>query len=260
MSQFNVLMGKELRESWRSFKILWIPLVFILLGVSDPILNYYLMDILKAVGEMPEGFQMVMPELSPADILAASTGQFQSIGLIVLIATFVGTISRERQNGTATLLYVRPISHMALFLSKWLVACLVAVISVIAGYAASLYYTVLLYGPVQWDQFIGMLATYLLWICLIMAVTVAMSAAFKTVIAATLTIIMVIGGTIFESLIGSFLSISPWKLPSSALSLLSDYYDRTNFILNLSLSTGLLIFFIVLGIFMCQRNASTTEI
>lgn len=260
MSQFKVLVGKELRESWRSFKLLWLPLVFILLGVSDPILNYYMMDILKAVGGIPEGFQMVMPEFSAADIIAASTGQFQSIGLIVLIATFVGTISRERQNGTATLLYVRPISHSALFLSKWFVATLVAMISVIAGYAASLYYTVILYGPVEWNRFIAMLATYLLWICLVMALTVAMSASFKTVVAATLTIFLVIGGTIFESLVGSFISVSPWKLPSSSLALLSDFYDGTDFIINLCLSFGLLIIFILIGIMMCKRNASTTKI
>ncbi|MFP3802363.1 ABC transporter permease, partial [Paraburkholderia sp. SIMBA_027] len=91
------------------------------------------------------------------DIVVASTGQFQSIGLIVLIATFIGTISRERQNGTATLLYVRPISHRAVFLSKWLAASLVAGVSVIAGYIASLYYTVMLYGPVEWNRFMGML-------------------------------------------------------------------------------------------------------
>ena len=63
MQQFNTLLLKEWRESWRSFKFLWIPIVFLLLGVSDPLTNYFMDDILKAVGNMPEGFSMTMPEL-----------------------------------------------------------------------------------------------------------------------------------------------------------------------------------------------------
>lgn len=110
MSGMNVLLQKEFREAWRSRKFLWIPLVFALLGMSEPLTNYYMMDILEAVGNMPEGFEMLMPELVPADLLLATISQFQLIGLLVLMASFVGAISKERSNGTATLLYVRPIS------------------------------------------------------------------------------------------------------------------------------------------------------
>ena len=115
MSEFNVLLQKEFREAWRSWKFLWIPLVFALLGMSDPLMNYYMMDILNAVGNLPEGFVMTMPELVPADLLQATIGQFQMIGLLVLIAAFVGSTSKERANGMATLLYVHPISFCGIF-------------------------------------------------------------------------------------------------------------------------------------------------
>ena len=108
-----------------ALNFIWIPLVFILLGVSDPLVNYFMDDILTAVGNMPDGFSMTLPEFQPADLLTASTGQFQSIGVTrVNRDAYIGTFSRERQNGTATLLYVRPISFSALFLSKWVVASL----------------------------------------------------------------------------------------------------------------------------------------
>ena len=55
MSNFSVLFQKEWRENVRNFKILWIPLVFILFGISEPLTNYYLSQILNAVGNMPEG-------------------------------------------------------------------------------------------------------------------------------------------------------------------------------------------------------------
>lgn len=260
MQQFNVFLRKELRESWRSFKFIWIPLVFILLGVSDPIVNYFMEDIMNSVGNMPEGFSMTLPELQPADLLLASTGQFQTIGLIVLIATFAGSISRERQNGTATLLYVRPISYGALFLSKWVAASLVAIVSAVAGYAGSMYYTAVLYGTVEWTKFAAMLGTYIVWLLFVMAVATAMSAAFKTSVAATLSIVIVPVGLIIDSLIGSFWTVTPWKLPNYGLLLLIDSASMSDYWWTFGLTVALTIGFIVLGIYFSKRNASRVKV
>lgn len=260
MNQFRVFLIKELRENLRNFRLLWIPLVFILLGVNDPLINYYLMDIMKVVGGVPEGFEMMLPDYQPEDIIALSMGQFQSIGLIILIAVFVGSISRERQNGTATLIYVRPISYTSFYLSKWIVACLVGFISIVAGFGGSVYYTTILYGQVEWSQFIWMLLTYFVWICLLLAVTIAMSAAFKTAIAATFSYLFILGGLIIDGLIGSFWTYSPWKLSNYSLLLLRNMYDGKDYFITLSISIILLILFIIVGITMSKRNASTTKI
>jgi ABC-2 type transport system permease protein len=229
MQQFKALFLKEWRDTVRSFKILWIPLVFLLLGVSDPLVNYFMDDIMKSVGNMPDGFTMTMPEFQPADLLAASTGQFQSIGIIVFIAAYIGAFSRERQNGTATLLYVRPISFTSLFLSKWLVASIVAVISVVAGYAGSMYYTGLLYGTVDWMKLFAMVGTYLVWAIFVMAFTLAMSAAFSTTIAATIAIVVLPIGLLIDSLIGGFWNVTPWKLANHGLALLTDSVEMGDY-------------------------------
>ncbi|WP_283779028.1 ABC transporter permease subunit, partial [Lysinibacillus sp. D4B1_S16] len=64
-------------------------------------------------------------------------GQFQTIGLLVIMASFVGIISKERASGTASLLYVRPISFGAYFMSKFIVMSAVCFVSILAGFAAS---------------------------------------------------------------------------------------------------------------------------
>lgn len=260
MQQFSTLFLKEWRESWRSLKMLWIPLVFVLLGVSDPLMNYYMDDILKAVGNMPEGFSMTMPELQPADLLQASTGQFQSIGLLVLIAAYIGTFSRERQNGTATLLYVRPISFTSLFFSKWLVASFVAIISAIAGYAGSMYYTALLYGTVPWSKFFAMLGTYCVWLLLVMAITVAMSASFQTAVAATITVVLIPIGLIIDSLIGGFWKVTPWKLANYAIALLTDGIEMKTYWVTCSSVIVCMIMACVLGIWMSKKRMHQIKI
>lgn len=254
MQQFKALLVKEWRESVRSLKILWIPLVFILLGINDPLVNYFMDDILKAVGNMPDGFTMTMPELQPADLLMASTSQFQTIGLLVLITAYIGTFSRERQNGTATLLYVRPISFTTMFFSKWIVVSLIAIISAIAGYAGSMYYTVLLYGTVEWSKFFAMIGTYCVWLLFVMALTVAMSAAFQTSIAATITIIILPFGLLIDSLIGSFWKVTPWKLAHYGTALLTDSVLMKNYWLTMAVAVVLTVLLIIIGIAMSKKN------
>ena len=260
MQQFKALFLKEWRESVRSFKLLWIPLVFILLGISDPIMNYFMEDILKAVGNMPEGFMLTMPELQPADLLMASTGQFQSIGLLVLIAAYIGIFSRERQNGTATLIYVRPVSFTAMYMSKWMVASIIAMISAIAGYAGSMYYTALLYGTVDWMKFFAMLGTYCLWLLFVMAVTVAMSAAFNTSIAAAVTIVIISLGLFIDSLFGGFWSLTPWKLANYGIALLTDSVLLKTYWLTVLMVVGLTILSSILGIVMSRKNMGQLKI
>lgn len=254
MQQFKALLLKEWRESVRSFKIIWIPLVFVLLGISDPLMNYFMEDILQAVGNMPDGFMMTMPELQPADLLMASTGQFQSIGLLVLITAFIGSVSRERQNGTATLLYVRPLSFTALFFSKWIVASMIAILSALAGYVGSMYYTVLLYGTVDLSKFLAMLVTYCVWLMLVMALTVAMSAAFQTSVAAAITIILIPVGLLIDTLIGSFWSVTPWKLAQYGTGLLTDSVLMENYWYTLLVVLILIFVIVLLGIKMSKNN------
>ncbi|QQZ09930.1 ABC transporter permease [Heyndrickxia vini] len=259
MKTFTVLLQKEFRESWRSFKFLWMPLLFIFLGISDPLINYYMEDILNAVGNLPDGVAVTLPEFAPIDILKASTGQFQSIGLIVFVITAAGMINRERQSGTATLIYVRPISFIALFMSKWTVASLLGIISTIVGYAGSMYYTSILYGSVSTMAFIQMVMSYCVWILFATSVAIMFSAMFKSALATTFTIITLPIATMIGSLIGKYWSISPWKLADYSVQLIAEteniYYLKT-----LLLTIILTVLAIIIGILFTRKNSGTTKI
>ena len=259
MSQFLTLLQKEFREAWRGFKFLWMPLLFIFLGIMDPITNYYMDDILAAVGNLPEGFSITLPELLPIDLILASTGQFQLIGLITLIATTAGTISRERQNGTATLLYVRPISFTVFFMSKWVVVSLLGIVSAIAGYIGSLYYTAILYGTVDAGAFVKMLATYCVWILFVTAITVMLSAMFKTAIALVIAIVLLPIGLMLDSVIGSFWTVTPWKLATYGVQFISGHTSE-HYTMTLSITIAFTALAVITGIIFSKKNAATTKI
>ncbi|MFJ7408862.1 MULTISPECIES: ABC transporter permease [unclassified Lysinibacillus] len=260
MNGFNVLLQKEFRDAWRSRKFLWIPLVFALLGMSEPLTNYYIKDILEAVGNMPEGFEMLMPELVPADLILATISQFQLIGLLVLMASFVGSVSKERSNGLATLLYVRPISFGAFFISKFLVVSTVGFVSIVAGFTASVYYTVVLYGTFEVGTLLASIFTYFIWVLFVLAVTLMMSAMFKTVVATTCAFILIFVGQIIDGLVGTFWTISPWKLPLYGVQLIRETMEMSDYWWSLVITVVLICVCITIGVFSMKKNASMAKI
>lgn len=260
MSGLNVLLQKEFREAWRSRKFLWIPLVFALIGMSEPLTNYYMMDILEAVGNMPEGFEMLMPELAPADLILATISQFQLIGLLVLMASFVGSISKERSSGLATLLYVRPISFGAFFISKFLVISTVGLVSTVAGFTASVYYTVVLYGKLEVGTLLASVCTYFIWVLFVIALTLMMSAMFNTVVATTCAFIVIFVGQILDGLVGTFWTISPWKLPVYGVQLIRGTMEMSNYWWSLAITIILIVICISIGVLSMNKNASMTKI
>lgn len=50
MNNFTVLTKKEFVQMIREFKVFWLPMVFIFLGITQPVVSYYLPTILKALG------------------------------------------------------------------------------------------------------------------------------------------------------------------------------------------------------------------
>ena len=260
MRQFTTFFKKEFLEAWSSFKLLWMPLVFILLGITDPIMNYFMEDILASVGNLPEGFEMIFPEFTVGDILLATTSQFQSIGVIIFVAIFASAISRERQSGTATLLYVRPISFTSYFMSKWAMASLIGVISIVLGYCSSMYYTYLLYGAADPKEFVTMVGTYIVWLLFVISFTLAMSAVFVTSVSVAISIIVLPIGLIINSIIGSFWTYTPWKLGEYGVQIVTGEIVWEYYTGSLILTFLLIIGCIMFGIYMSKRNAYKTKI
>ena len=262
MNQFKTFFKKEWLEMWRSLKFVWVPLVFVILGIMDPITYYFMDDILASVSNLPEGFPL--PEVTTLDIYTAVIGDFQLIGLFVLVAIFASSISRERQTGTATLLYVRPISFASYFLSKWAMAIVLAVGCVVLGYFSTFYYTNLLCGSVPFDKFLAMVGTYCVWIIFAVSFTLAMSAAFKTSVAMAISFlvipIFVMIDSVIESLVGSFWTMTPWKLGNYGVQIIAGDVVWKDYYWSLAITIILTIVFIILGIFMSKKNAATTKI
>ncbi|WKA58125.1 ABC transporter permease subunit [Planococcus shenhongbingii] len=261
MNQFGVLLKKEWRENFRNYKLFWIPVVFILFGIIEPLTNYFLPQILDSVGNLPEGAVIDIPPPEPEQILAAVMGQYQLVGLLVLILAYMGTIAGERKNGTATLLYVRPLSFTAYFLSKWILASVVGLLSVWLGLITAYYYTMLLFERIDFTKFLQFAGTYSLWILLVVTFVLLLSAAMPNAgMAAAASLLLIIIFQLADGLFGAYWTVSPLKIPGYAVSWLLDSPGNKEFWGTMGISVFLILAMLGSGIWMSKYNASKTKV
>ena len=261
MNQLGVLFQKEWRENLRNFKIFWIPAVFILFGIMEPVTSYFLPQILDSVGNLPDGAVIEIPQPEPAQILAAVLGQYQFVGLLVLVLAYMGSIAGERKSGAATLLYVRPLSFASYFFSKWMMAGLIALISVWSGLLAAYYYTFLLFEKVDFVKFIQFAATYSVWILLVISIVLAASAALPNPgFAAAIALALIFLAQLADGLLGTYWTVSPVKIPSYAAQWLVDGPVRADFWWALGIALLLIAMAAAFGVWMSRKNAATAKV
>ena len=119
MRQWAVMYNKEMLEMWRSFKWLWVPLVFILQGIMQPVTTYYLPQILESAGSFPEGTVIEIPTSTGEQVMAELMGQYSTIGVLILVLAGMAIVSGEKQSRAIGLILVRPLSYTTFITAKW---------------------------------------------------------------------------------------------------------------------------------------------
>ncbi|GLO65351.1 MULTISPECIES: ABC-2 transporter permease [Oceanobacillus] len=170
--QWNTLFQKEVVENWRNKKWIWFPLVIILLSILDPVTNYFLPQILEAVGEMPEGMEFILPEYTVAEVVMMTLGQLSSLGVLVIVFSSMGIIANEHKSGVSQIILVKPIDHHSYVTAKWASLLLLVWVSWILGMLVSWYYIYLLYGPLSFNHMVQTIFFYGLWLSLVVTVVV----------------------------------------------------------------------------------------
>ncbi|MFG6118893.1 ABC transporter permease [Thalassobacillus sp. B23F22_16] len=223
MMQFLTVFKREMLESGRNFKWIWVPLVFILLGLSDPLSTYYLPQIIESVGGLPDGTSFDIPTPPPHDVLMMSLAQFSQLGVLVVALMAMGLISGERKSGVAELVLVKPVKYSTYVSAKWTATSVLVLVSLFAGLLASWYYVNLLFGDVS---FLHLLATwffYGLWLVFVISISVWMNTLFKVPgLVGFLTILLVILTSIVTNIFDHVLEWSPAKLSPYIRTMLSD--------------------------------------
>ncbi|UTR11588.1 ABC transporter permease [Evansella sp. LMS18] len=255
MRQWMILFKKEVRESIRNFKWIWIPVVFILLGLTQPVVSYYLPDLLEQFGGLPEGAAAAFPVPTGSQVLAETLGQFSQIGLLVLVLAFMGAVAGERNNGTNIMILVKPVSYASYISAKWAHMVLLALVSFAAGFIFSVYYTFLLIESVPAAHIIQGALVYGLWLTFVMTVVLTLSTIIKSPAAvAFLTFGVTITLSLTSSLLPEIMTWSPGMLSSHSHSFFMNGTGNEGFWLSLMCTILLIAVMLTLAIYVFRKK------
>lgn len=217
MNQIRVLFKKECVEAARDFRWIWMPIVFVILGIMEPLTAYYTPQIIEQFGGLPEGAIFEIPLPTAAEVLVRTAGQFNLFGVLVIILAFMGILAGERKSGTAAMVLVKPVSYNAFVIAKWLHGVLLVLVSYLLGMLAAWYYTFQLFGAVNIADFFAGSMTFGIWLVFVFTLILFFSSfSSKPGIAAFGALATVIVFSMVSSLLPEKFNWSPFGLTNYA--------------------------------------------
>lgn len=209
----SALVGKEIRQAWRTFRLPALYLALLFLAIMDPLSTRYMGEILQKFGQ---GITIIVPPPSAEMAVGSFIGDIVEIGLLVIVAITMGAVASEKASGVATFIVTKPASRKSYVLAKYGVLSVGLALGIAASVLLTSLYTWTLIGPIQASRValatlaIGIYAEF------IMSATFAASMVTSGALAAGgvgLAFMVVVG--IAGSLLGHS-TVGPW-LPSALM-------------------------------------------
>ncbi|MGN1402084.1 MAG: ABC transporter permease [Bacillus sp. (in: firmicutes)] len=223
MKSFSVLFRKECLGFWRSKKLIWLPVVFMLLSVMQPITYYFMDDILKLSGSLPEGTVFEIAKPGGAEVMASVLSQLNTIGILLVIAAAMGAISDERKKGVLVFLLVRPVNKMTIAGSKMAAYIILISLSFMSGYLLSAYYTFVLFDSIQFNLLLNSMLMYTLYLFFVISVVLFMSAILDSNgLIAGMAALFIGGLSVISDWFDAALAWSPTRMSAYAINNLVD--------------------------------------
>jgi len=180
MTGFIPLLKKELKEQWKTNKVLILSSVFLLFGISIPLSYKYMPDLLK-LSKQP--INITIPTFTAGQTLAGYAGNIGQVGLLVIVLVAMGAVATELRSGTAVITLSKPISYSAFINTKFLAMSLNIIFSLTVASLVCFAYTFWLIGSSDIISYIGMNLLLLVFLEFSLAVTLICSCLFKSSVA-----------------------------------------------------------------------------
>lgn len=205
MTGYGELVAKELRESWRTFRLPVMGLLFLALGISSPVVLKILPDIIRMFA--PPGFQITLPDTGLPAVLDQFLKNMIQFGALAAILLTMGSVATEKERGTAAFVLAKPVTRTA-FLSAKLTAIGI-VFAVAIGLAAigGFVYTGLLFEWPAVVPWIGMSVVVWLSTMVYVAITFVGSVVMRSALGASG---IGFAGLVVLSIVSVVPTLSPW--------------------------------------------------
>jgi ABC-2 type transport system permease protein len=143
---YRELLVKEMLEAYRTYRLVVVGGLFLVLGVVAPITARYLPDIIRLFA--PPGFVVDLPEMGIPEVLDQYLKNVGQFGALAAILMTMGIVANEKERGTAAFVLAKPVSRQAFLLAKIVALGMVFGIAIGLATAGAWAYTGLLFERV----------------------------------------------------------------------------------------------------------------
>jgi ABC-2 type transport system permease protein len=182
MTGFGPLFGKELREQWRTRRLLVVGVAFLTFGIASPLLARYTQELVRALAG--DQFQLIMPPPTQADAVAQFLKNIGQTGILAAVLLAMGSVATEKERGIAALILSKPASRAGYLAAKLLAIATTLGIGIGLAAIGAFVYTAILFATPSVGGWLGMAGLVLLSLVAYAAITFLGSVLFGSPIAA----------------------------------------------------------------------------
>lgn len=249
MKILSVFIRKELLESWRTYKIFILIMVFLALGFLGPISAYYLPDLMSSF--LPEGIHIEISAPVVFDAWAQFFKNIPQIGCIVFVVIFSSSLTMELHKGTLINVVTKGLPRDTIILAKFINAIFIWTICFLLALLTSYLYSMIFWRDVMVAHL--WFASMIAWLfgVLLMGMLLLGQTLSKSTYGSLLFCGIMILCFFIQTMIPVIHAYSPMMLVSGNMELLnqsaaiSDFYPSiitTTILIFLSLFAAILIF------------------
>jgi ABC-2 type transport system permease protein len=143
MTGFAVLLRKELFEQWRTLRLPVVGAVFLLIGLSSPLLARFTPELIQALGAGQ--IQIVIPPPTTKDAVDQLIKNLSQFGILVAVLLAMGSVATEKERGTAAMILTKPAGRGAFLVAKLVAIGGTLLIAVLLAAGAAYFYTLVLF-------------------------------------------------------------------------------------------------------------------
>jgi ABC-2 type transport system permease protein len=142
----GILVRKELLESWRTYRLPIVAGLFLVVGLTSPLLAKFLPEIIQAAGGDQFG-AIDIPTPMAADALDQLWKNLAQFGAFAAIILAMGAVATERDRGTAAFILSKVASRGAFLGAKVFAIGAVLLIATLLAVGVGWIYTAVLFEP-----------------------------------------------------------------------------------------------------------------
>ncbi|MCL4237920.1 MAG: ABC transporter permease [Anaerolineae bacterium] len=185
MRIFGVQLRKELRELWRTRKLIVVLAVLVGFGLMSPILAKITPDLLEQFSEgQMEGIVITIPEPTERDAIDQFLKNISQFGLLLALLMSFGVIVGERERGQLALVFPHPLPREVFVLAKFAALAILFVVGMLLSALGAYLYTVLLFDAPSLGGFLALTWLMIVWLLCLVALSLLASALGRSMVAA----------------------------------------------------------------------------